>query len=445
MLQVLLILFDHYRKYQTAISAGWLSGSLHALTGADHITALLPLAVGQRWYISGIYGGIWGLGHGMCSFMLGYLGFYMKGYFISPSSIIENYRYLGDLVVAITVIIIGVMGVYENASEEEENEQDTESVDTAESNNNNNDLPKSSKSSKRKILSNLVLIYSIFMNGLCLGLSWDGLPSLAPALMLDNWLVGVFLFAYFCSTIVTMAITSGLLGEVTYYLQYGFLSSHPVATTTATLQKEQAGFSNHLAKFASYTACLIGSLWFLLACSKTIHHLTLSRQQDGQARWQDLSDMTNILPALTTADGTTAEQHTPVYSDDAMTSSVLCVGSLLIILGMLLMSVLSIHPTLRTQSLQYMHCTKRRCESAYHRVLQAGRQLIGWKGLKMKEKADDEGGMIPDEIRQSSHNNNTILEEEERTSAHLHHSRHYIVHHVDQMSLSTKFPVTAIV
>lgn len=436
MLSLLIFLLDHYKKYQTAISAGWLSGSLHALTGADHITALLPLAVGQRWYISGVYGCIWGLGHGMCSFILGYIGFYMKGYFISPSSIIENYRYLGDLVVAITVIVIGVMGVYENTSEEENDEISptaTESVDTECP----AVFPKSNKSSKRKLISNLVLIYSIFMNGLCLGLSWDGLPSLAPALMLDNWLVGVFLFAYFCSTMITMAITSGLLGEVTYYLQHRFLTSHPHATTTDTLeevQKEQAGFSNHLAKFASYTACLIGGLWFLLACSKTIHHLTHSRQDSGlpeQAAWQELSDMTNILPALTDS---TKDTHITVYSDDAMTSSVLCVGSLLIIFGMLLVSVLSIHPTLRTQSWQYIHHVKRRCHFIFHRALQAGRHVIGWNSLKTKEKANEED---TEEGKQSPLH--TIAKEDDKNNVNHHHQ--HIVHHVEQLTLSAKFPI----
>jgi hypothetical protein len=41
-----------------------------------------------------------------------------------------------------------------------------------------------------------------------------------------------------------------------------------------------------------------GSLWFLLACSKTIHHRwTFTKpQQAAQVTWQELSDMTNILP-----------------------------------------------------------------------------------------------------------------------------------------------------
>ncbi len=109
-----------------------------------------------------------------------------------------------------------------------------------------------------------------------------------------------------------------------------------------------------------------------------------------------------------------------------MTSSVLCVGSILIILGMLLMSVMSIHPTVRTPFWQYLHNIKRRGEYVYHRITISGRQLIGWKALKMKEKADEEGERSPEEVRQHSH----------------HH--HYIVHHVDQMSLSSKIPVTAI-
>jgi hypothetical protein len=47
----------------------------------------------------------------------------------------------------------------------------------------------------------------------------------------------------------------------------------------------------------------------------------------------------------------------------------------------------------------------------------------------MKEKADEEGGISLDEIRQSSPN--SILEKEEKI--HAQHSRHHIVHSIDQM------------
>ena len=36
--------------YNSAVVGGILSGSLHALTGSDHLAALLPLIFGKRWW-----------------------------------------------------------------------------------------------------------------------------------------------------------------------------------------------------------------------------------------------------------------------------------------------------------------------------------------------------------------------------------------------------------
>lgn len=49
----------------SAIVAGALAGSLHAVTGPDHLAALLPMCMGRRWYRSMNVGGQWGLGHGV--------------------------------------------------------------------------------------------------------------------------------------------------------------------------------------------------------------------------------------------------------------------------------------------------------------------------------------------------------------------------------------------
>jgi len=424
MIQRLLLLLIVYKKYQSAISAGWLSGSLHSLTGADHITALLPLAVGKRWYISGLYGGIWGLGHGLCSFMLGYLGSYMKGYLISPSTIIENYRYVGDLVVAITVIIIGVMGIYENNEEIAETEaisksksSDSLTLSSSDPIANNSTPPVTSnkQSKSKKLLSNILLTYSIFVNGLCMGLSWDGLPSLAPALMLDNWLVWAFLLAYFGSTIVTMAITSSILGEVTLYIQQRWQAAQASSKEVDSPTVSQEAFSNHLAKLASYTACGIGGLWFFLACGKMFHHHFST---------------TAILPSEI------SDVQTE-YSDDSMTSSVLCVGSLIMILSMLAVSMLSLHPQLRSQVVNYMNTMKRWYFSCFNVLKDHSlwtERIYKLIGMKRKQKDEPELVTVSNEVERNSINS--------RVSFAIYHHH---MHQLQQVSDSDKFPIVAMV
>ena len=70
----------------SAVLGGFLSGSLHALTGADHMVALLPLIFNRRWWIGGSIGMAWGVGHSMSSSSIGCLSYLMKSYLVSFSS-----------------------------------------------------------------------------------------------------------------------------------------------------------------------------------------------------------------------------------------------------------------------------------------------------------------------------------------------------------------------
>ena len=103
----------------SVFGGGMLSGGLHALSGPDHLAALLPFILGQKWYKAVYYGSIWGLGHGITASFLGIFGFYVKdsllGYKLLPQ--LTN---LADYAVGVTLIIIGLMGLHE-AQQEEEN------------------------------------------------------------------------------------------------------------------------------------------------------------------------------------------------------------------------------------------------------------------------------------------------------------------------------------
>lgn len=53
------------------VGGGVLSGGLHAVSGPDHLAALLPRVMGQKWYSSMRIGATWGLGHGFSATIIG--------------------------------------------------------------------------------------------------------------------------------------------------------------------------------------------------------------------------------------------------------------------------------------------------------------------------------------------------------------------------------------
>ena len=52
-------------KFLAATVGGLFAGGLHAVTGPDHLAALLPLCIGRRWWLASCTGAYWGLGHGI--------------------------------------------------------------------------------------------------------------------------------------------------------------------------------------------------------------------------------------------------------------------------------------------------------------------------------------------------------------------------------------------
>lgn len=53
------------------VGGGLLAGGLHAISGPDHLAALLPRIMGQRWRNSMRIGATWGLGHGFSATFIG--------------------------------------------------------------------------------------------------------------------------------------------------------------------------------------------------------------------------------------------------------------------------------------------------------------------------------------------------------------------------------------
>lgn len=180
------------RLQNSAVLGGFLSGSLHALTGADHMVALIPLIFNRRWWIGGSIGVIWGVGHSMSSSSIGCLSYLMKSYLVSSSSSsswLIDYQHIVDFVVGITLILIGIMGYFESREVAESVHKDDSSSRSKNDCNISVTLSDSSRevdrinAGRRTTVSALV---AVFVNGCVMGLSLDGVPSLAPSLFMDS-------------------------------------------------------------------------------------------------------------------------------------------------------------------------------------------------------------------------------------------------------------------
>ena len=177
----------------STVIGGLLAGSLHAVTGPDHIAALLPASVGQRWHQGLRIGASWGLGHGLSATLIGLFGFLLKDRLGSHFSVVEKLSGVAESAVGISLVLIGGIGLRE-ALDAEVNPEDDSAISSP---------PLKSKG-------------AIFTNGILHGFSWDGAPSLAPALTLSSWRSAMlFLFSYSIGTMVAMSATAGAVGEGT--------------------------------------------------------------------------------------------------------------------------------------------------------------------------------------------------------------------------------------
>lgn len=188
------------------LTGGVLGGALHAIAGPDHLAALLPRCCGKRWYKAGRIGLLWGIGHGVSVTMLGVLGFALKSQMSKApgaKAALHGVSQLMEAAVGLSLIVIGALGLREAREWGEEIDSlpahslsAAVSPDEAGSVNNRN--------------------RAVIFNGLLHGFSWDGAPSLAPALAVANWGGNLaFLSAYAAGTVAMMVLATSFIGEGT--------------------------------------------------------------------------------------------------------------------------------------------------------------------------------------------------------------------------------------
>jgi len=221
------------------IKGGLFAGGLHAIAGPDHLAALLPKCCGQRWYKSVKIGALWGVGHGISCLFLGMAAFFLKNRLSSSmgvtSTILHGASHLMEAAVGVSLVIIGLMGVKEAREWEEDLEQNHMSLGCAAT---PAGIPLARNS-------------GIIFNGILHGFSWDGAPSLAPALAVASWKGNIsFLLAYAVGTIAAMAATTTIIGE---------------GTARAGDALQRPDIPQKLSFISSFVAIVIGAIWVGLA------------------------------------------------------------------------------------------------------------------------------------------------------------------------------------
>jgi hypothetical protein len=205
------------------------------------LAALLPRCVGQRWYRAGRVGALWGMGHGVSATIIGVLAFGLKNRLKNNMSsgltkVLSGMSHVTEIAVGLSLILIGIMGIREaRVWEEEIDGPQPQSLSAAAADT-------GVKSAQKR---------AVIFNGLLHGFSWDGAPSLAPAIAVATWSGNLaFLSAYALGTMGAMAIVTTLIGE---------------GTRRAGQVFQRPDIPQKLSLFSSMLAIAIGGVWCGLA------------------------------------------------------------------------------------------------------------------------------------------------------------------------------------
>lgn len=176
-----------------ATIGGTFAGGLHAVTGPDHLAALLPLCMGRRWWVAANTGAFWGLGHGIGAAAVGALAFALRG--ALNLDVLSSYM---EAAVGISIMIIGLNGIRESREWATEHDAPTEvakqhSLEVA-------------MSQPRKEVS----IASTLGTGILHGCSGSGhLLGVMPALAMPSWQIATTYLVRRQSTLACPSSRSG--------------------------------------------------------------------------------------------------------------------------------------------------------------------------------------------------------------------------------------------
>lgn len=245
-------------------TGGIFSGSLHAIAGPDHLAALIPRCCGLKWYSAARVGAIWGLGHGFSATLLGMAGFLLKkgvnltgfGGFGMGMEWTKHAGSAMELAIGISLIIIGLLGVKEakgwiSPSGKSDHHTLSYSTHLAFAVLGSPQSLSSAASPEALAVNPNQPAKRVLLNGLLHGFSWDGAPSLAPAVAVSSWKGSLtFLVAYAFGTMATMTLATTLIGE---------------ATCKAAGKLDRPDLPRDLSVVSSFLALIVGVIWCWLA------------------------------------------------------------------------------------------------------------------------------------------------------------------------------------
>ena len=188
---------------------GFLAGCLHTLSGPDHLAALAPLSIGRSRVESAAVGALWGVGHdaGQVMFGLLFLG-------LRDRLHIEAIQTWSTRVVALTLLVIGALGIREAAGEVPTPCVALDNGECDVSGHHRHPVEATLPGGKKKIS------FATFATGIVNGLQPDALMMVLPALALPSRAAGAaFLGMFLVGTVVSMGSYTVFIGSCTEALK----------------------------------------------------------------------------------------------------------------------------------------------------------------------------------------------------------------------------------
>lgn len=145
-----------------------------------------------------------------------------------------------ELAIGMSLIVIGLLGIKE-AREWESSSSTT------------NDESKSLSAAAVPVVENgpSTAKSAVLFNGILHGFSWDGAPSLAPAVAIATWRGSLtFLISYALGTMAAMTLATTIIGE---------------GTRKASKKLDRPDLPRDLSVGSSFLALLVGVVWCVLA------------------------------------------------------------------------------------------------------------------------------------------------------------------------------------
>ena len=247
------------------ITGGIFAGSLHAIAGPDHLAALIPRCCGLPWYRAVRVGAVWGLGHGVSATLLGMAGFLFKkgvrfaGIGASGGGggnfdLLHHAGSFMELAIGVSLIVIGLLGIKEAKEWEAPESSGCEIVvgldnSTTTTTTTPQSLSAAATPAPAPTVSDAKR--AVLLNGILHGFSWDGAPSLAPAVAIATWRGSLtFLLSYGLGTMAAMALATTIIGE---------------GTRRAAGKLDRPDLPRDLSVGSSFLALVVGVVWCGLA------------------------------------------------------------------------------------------------------------------------------------------------------------------------------------